>query len=211
MSIEATFNAVVFDVGGVLLDWNPRHLYRKLFADDVASMEAFLAEICTPEWHAKHDLGRRYEDSCAELAEAHPAHAELIWAWALRNDEMVAGPIHGTIDIVAELRARGIRLYVLSNMEAETFPRRLETYPFLGWFDGYVISGLEGVGKPDERIFRRLLERFDLEAARTLFVDDSAANVDAARNVGMQALLFESPEQLRKRLTIERLLESLPA
>jgi 2-haloacid dehalogenase len=211
MSGEASVDAVVFDVGGVLLDWNPRHLYRKLFADDAAAMETFLSTICTPEWHAKHDLGRRYEDSCAELAAAHPAHAELIWAWALRNEEMVAGPIHGTIDIVAELRARGIRRFVLSNMEAETFPRRLERYPFLSWFDGYVISGLEGVGKPDERIFRRLLERFGLEASRTLFIDDGAANVEAARSAGMRAVLFDSPDQLRARLTLERLLEPAPA
>ena len=204
-------DAVVFDVGGVLLDWNPRHLYRKLFAGDSASMEWFLTEICTPEWHAKHDLGRRSEDSCAELAEAYPAHSDLIWAWALRNEEMVAGPIQGTVDIVAELKARGIACYILSNMEAETFPRRLERYSFLSWFDGYVISGLEGVAKPDERIFRRLLDRYRLEASRTLLIDDSAANVDGARHVGMRALLFETADQLRERLTMERLLEPLMA
>lgn len=191
--------AVVFDLGGVLVDWNPRHLYRHLF-DDEQEMERFLAEICTLEWHVAHDLGVDTAASCAELAVQHPEYADLIRAWAERSEEMVSGAIDGTVEILRELRAAGVACYALSNMERETFPVRLERFEFLRWFDGYVISGLEGVVKPDHRIFRLLVERFALEPDRTLFVDDSDVNVDAARAFGLVAVHFESPAQLRRDL-----------
>jgi 2-haloacid dehalogenase len=189
--------AVVFDIGGVLLDWNPRYLYRKLF-DDEDAMNGFLTEVCTLEWHAAHDLGVPFEISAARLAEAHPAHADLIWAWGRRSEEMIAGPISGTVEILGALRRRRIRCYALTNMEAETYPRRLERYEFMTWFDGTVVSSAEGVAKPDAEIFQRLLRRFSLEPRATLMIDDSAANVQAARRVGMQAVQFQSPEQLRE-------------
>ena len=195
----ADVDAVVFDLGGVLIDWNPRHLYRQLF-DDEAAMEDFLANICTLEWHVAHDLGQSTEESCAELALAHPEHASMIWAWAERTEDMIAGPIDDSVEILADLKAAGVPLYVLSNMEAETFPRRLERFDFLRWFDGHVISGLEGVVKPDPTIFRRLLRRFDLQPSRTLFIDDSAANVDAAAEIGINAVRFESSRQVRAHL-----------
>jgi 2-haloacid dehalogenase len=200
-------DAVVFDVGGVLLDWDPRHLYRKLFRDKEA-MERFLAEVCTMDWHKQHDRGVSYERSCAELAAAHPRDAELIWAWARRSEEMVAGPIDGTVEIVRELRGAGVPRFLLTNMEMVTWPQRVARFPFLCWFDGAVVSGFEGVAKPDPEIFERLLERFNLAPASTLFVDDSAANLDAARSLGMQTLHFRSPAQLRRRLTDAGLLAS---
>jgi 2-haloacid dehalogenase len=192
-------DAVVFDLGGVLIDWNPRHLYRQLF-DDEAAMENFLATICTLEWHVAHDRGESTADSCAELALVHPEHAPLIHAWAHRSEDMIGGPIDETVEILRDLKATGLPLYVLSNMEPETFPLRLERFDFLHWFDGHVISGLEGVVKPDPRIFRRLLRRFDLQPARTLFIDDSAVNVEAAAKIGIKAVLFESPSKLRAQL-----------
>ncbi len=192
-------DAVVFDIGGVLLDWDPRHLYRKLFRDEGA-MERFLTEVCTMDWHAQHDRGVSYERSCAELAAAHPQSAELIWAWGWRSEEMVAGPLDGTVAIVRELKDAGVPRYLLTNMEMVTWPQRVARFPFLRWFDGAVVSGFEGVAKPDAEIFERLLERFDLVPARTLFVDDSAANVRAARALGLQTLHFDAPEQLRRRL-----------
>ena len=200
-----SIDAVVFDIGGVLVDWDPRHLYRQLIPDE-AEMEHFLETICTLEWHKDHDRGMSTAESCAVLAEQHPEHAALIHAWAERTDDMIAGTIDGTIDILAELRAAGTRLYVLSNMEADTFPRRLERYEFLRWFDDHVVSGFEGIIKPDLALFRRLLRRFDLQPDRTIFVDDSAINVEAAASIGMHAILFESPAQLRKELVAARLL-----
>jgi 2-haloacid dehalogenase len=193
---SAPIEAVVFDIGGVLLDWNPRHLYRKLF-DDEDAMNRFLDEVCTLDWHAAHDLGTPFAVSCARLAATHPEQAELIWAWGRRTEEMVAGPISGTVEILRALKQRGLGCYALTNMEAETYPRRLERYDFLGWFDGTVVSSAEGVAKPDSEIFRRLLRRFALTAETTLMVDDSAPNVAAAAALGMQAVRFESPAQLR--------------
>jgi 2-haloacid dehalogenase len=197
--MHATVDAVVFDLGGVLIDWNPRHLYRQLFDDEVA-MENFLSTICTLEWHVAHDLGEGMPESCAELARRHPEHAPLIRAWSDRSEDMVRGAIDGTVEILAELKAAGMPLYVLSNMEPETFPVRLARFDFLHWFDGHVISGEEGVIKPDARIFRRLLRRFDLQPTRTVFIDDSTINVEAAAALGITSVLFESPAQLRSDL-----------
>jgi 2-haloacid dehalogenase len=201
----APVRALVFDVGGVLLDWDPRYLYRKLF-DDHDEMERFLADICTPEWHAAHDRGVPYERTCAELAAEHPEHAELIWAWARRSEEMVAGPIAGTVQILRELRAARVPCYALTNMEREAYAVRVERYSFMRWFDGTVVSSHEGLTKPDPRIFELLLDQFGLNASETAMIDDSAANLHAARRLGMQTVQFESPGQLRRWLEQAELL-----
>jgi 2-haloacid dehalogenase len=198
--------AVVFDLGGVLLDWNPRHLYRKLF-DDEDAMERFLSEVCTMEWHHAHDLGVPPERTAAPLIAAHPEHAAHIRAWTERSEEMLAGPIEGSVEILRDLRAAGVPCYALTNMETWTYPGRRERYPFLTWFDGTVVSGFERVAKPDPRVFELLLDRFGLTAANTLLIDDSATNVEAARAVGMQAIKFESPPTLRRRLQDAGLLD----
>jgi 2-haloacid dehalogenase len=200
-------SAVVFDLGGVLVDWNPRYLYRKLF-DDEAEMDRFLSEVCTMEWHHAHDLGVPPEETCPPLIAAHPEYAEHIWAWTARSEEMVAGPIDESVEILRALKDRGVPVYGLTNMETWTYPGRRERYPFLRWFDGTVVSGFEGVAKPDPRVFELLLDRFGLDAASTLFIDDSPKNVAAARGVGMQALEFESPAALRDELIAAGLLPS---
>jgi 2-haloacid dehalogenase len=200
-------DAVVFDIGGVLLDWNPRHLYRKLF-DDEEAMERFLAEVCTLEWHAAHDRGLPFEQSCAALAGEHPEQAELIWAWARRSEEMVSGPIAGSVEVLRALKARGVACYALTNMEAETYPLRRERYEFMRWFDGTVVSSHEGVIKPDAEIFQRLLVRFDLSGPATVLIDDSERNVQAARSLGMQAVQFRSAAALRRWLEDAGVLES---
>ena len=127
--------AVLWDLGGVLLDWDPRHLYRKLFGADAAAMDHFLARICSPTWHEEQDLGKATAQACAELAVEHPAYADLINAWAERNEEMVSGAISGSVEVLAELRATGVACYALSNMEKESWQRRVGLYEFLGWFD----------------------------------------------------------------------------
>jgi 2-haloacid dehalogenase len=199
VSAVGEFDAVVFDVGGVLLDWDPRHLYRKLF-DDEDSMNRFLAEVCTLDWHAAHDRGVPVEESCARLAASHPEYAELIWAWARRSEEMIAGPIAGTVEILRALKDRGTPCYALTNMEAETYPRRLRRFEFLRWFDGTVVSAFEGIAKPDREIFRRLLERFNLVPSATVMIDDSPPNLEAARSLGMRTVQFRSADQLRRSL-----------
>jgi len=196
---EPEIAAVVFDLGGVLLDWNPRHLYRRLFTDP-DEMEDFLARICTPDWHRAHDLGEDVARSCRRLARQHPRHRDLIMAWVDPGDEMAAGQIDGAVDVLAELKAGGVRCLALSNMEPATFTARLDRFPFMNWFDGHVISGLEGVAKPDPRIFRRLLRRYRLEPAATVFIDDSPANIEAARGQGMAAVRYTSAGELRSQL-----------
>ena len=186
----------MFDLGGVLLDWDPRYVYRELIADET-EMERFLAEVCSPEWHHGNDLGTPYAESCAALAARHPAQAELIWAWAQRSEEMVAGTIEASVRILGELQEAGVPCYALTNMEAETYPRRRERFDFLRSFAGTVVSSSERVAKPDVEIFRRMLRRFGLTARRTVIVDDAPANVEAAAALGMIAVRFHSPEQLR--------------
>ena len=206
---EPSIQAVIFDIGGVLLDWNPRYLYRKLF-DDEQEMERFLAEIATMEWHQANDRGVPFAVTCRELAERHPEYAEQIWAWGRRSEEMIAGPIAGSVEILDQLRRRGVRCYALTNMEAETYPPRLERYPFLRWFEGTVVSSAEGIIKPDPEIFERLMTRYGLVPETTLFVDDSARNVEAAVALGMQTERFSSPEGLRRRLAAAGMLDGRP-
>jgi 2-haloacid dehalogenase len=201
--------AVVFDVGGVLLDWNPRHLYRKLFADQ-AEMEWFLAEVCSPAWHAPHDRGVSTAASCAELASRHPELSKLIWAWSRRSEEMIGGVDAGSAEVLRAVRETGLPCYALTNMEAETYPLRLKRFPFLGWFDGTVVSGREGVAKPEPAIFTRLLDRFGLSPNTTLMIDDTNENLETASKLGIQTALFRSSRQLRAELEAAGVLPTSP-
>jgi len=202
-------DAVVFDLGGVLIDWDPRYLYRKLFAEP-AEMETFLARICTSDWHRAHDLGADITESCRRLAALHPGYAAEIMAWAERSEEMVAGQFDAAVTVLSDLKAAGVRCYALSNMEPDLFAVRQARFPFLEWFDGHVISGIEGVAKPDRRIFEILLRRHCLEPPATVFADDSAANVEAARELGIVALRYTSVGQLRQDLRALGLLPGDP-
>jgi 2-haloacid dehalogenase len=191
---------VVFDFGGVLLNWNPRHLYRKLFAGDEAAMESFLANVCTPAWNERQDAGRSFADAVAELLPRHPDKAALIAAFGQRFDEMIAGPIDGTVEILAELKRTGVPRYGLTNFSAETFGPQRQRFEFLSWFDGIVVSGEEGVIKPDPRIFRILLERYRIAPEEAVFIDDSPGNAAAAVALGIHGIHFRSPELLRREL-----------
>ena len=194
-------SAVVFDLGGVLIDWNPRYLYRQLFDGDEAAMETFLTEVTTPEWNLQQDAGRSWDDAVAALTRQHPEHAELIAAYRDRWPETLGEAIGPTVEILDELRRAGVRLFALSNWSAETFPVARKRYPFLGWFEGIVISGEVGITKPDERVYRQLLERNGLDPASTVFVDDNEANVRAADEIGMIAIRFEGGDALRSTLS----------
>ena len=193
-------SVVVFDVGGVLIDWDPRHLYRKLFSGDEPAMEHFLASVCTHEWNRCQDAGRSFAEGARLLKLQHPDQAELIDAYGARFDEMMPGPLAGAVEILAELRERGTPLYLLSNFSAETFPPALERFDFLGWFRGMVISGEVGVIKPDPRIFKILLTRFAIDPHSAIYIDDVAANAEAARPFGIHAIHFTTPGALREEL-----------
>jgi 2-haloacid dehalogenase len=196
----ALITAAAFDVGGVLIDWNPRHLYRKFFGADEAAMERFLAEVCNQEWNARLDAGYPFAQGVAELIAAHPDQAELIAAYHDRWFEMLGGSLEGTVAILRELRRAGVRTYALSNWSAETFPGTQARYPFLDELDGVLISGDVKVGKPDPAIFREFLARFALTAQSTVYIDDWEWNVTAAAGLGMVALRFTDAAQLRSDL-----------
>jgi 2-haloacid dehalogenase len=190
----------VFDLGGVLVDWNPRYLYRTLFDGDDAAMERFLAEVCTPAWNDQQDRGRPFAEACALLVRDHPDKRALIEAWPSRYPETIAGPVVGTVEILAELRARTVPLYALSNWSAETFPHAQVRFPFLQWFRGIVLSGEVKMAKPDPAIYRHLFETYGLRAEDTVFIDDAPRNVEAAASLGMHAVQFTDASSLRASL-----------
>jgi 2-haloacid dehalogenase len=192
-------SVVVFDLGGVLIDWDPRHLYRKLF-DDEAAMEHFLATVCTREWHRHHDAGRSFAEGARILKDRHPDKAELIDAFGTRQAEMMAGPIAGSVEILRELRARGTPLYALSNWPAEGFPQARERFDFLQWFRGIVISGEIGAIKPQPRIYEVLLKRFAIDPLEAVYIDDVEANAAAARPFGIHPIHFTNSAALRAEL-----------
>lgn len=191
--------AIVFDFGGVLVDWNPRNLYRKLF-EDPEEMEQYLSEICFESWNLEQDRGRPFVQGVALLTERFPHRAELISAFHHRWEESITGPIQGAVEIARELRDAGYPLYGLSNWSAETFALVRSRYDFWEWFELIVLSGEERVCKPDPEIFRILLRRSGRSAEECLFIDDSALNVEGALAMGLSAIRFESPQQLRREL-----------
>lgn len=202
--------SVVFDVGGVLLDWSPRYLYRHLIADP-AELDRFLTEVCTPAWNAELDAGRSFDEACADLAARHPDVADLIHAYR-RQSEMVAGPVPGSFEIVERLLAAGVPIYLLTNAPRPMFDERLEEFPIFGRFHGAVVSGDEGVLKPGPDIFAIAVERFGLDPSATLFIDDVEANVEGARRVGFVGHRFVDAATLAAELESLGLLDpvSLP-
>lgn len=194
-----SIDTVIFDLGDVLIPWNPRNLYRKLF-DDEREMERFLAEICTMEWNARQDAGRTREEGTALLVARHPEYESLIRAFYDRWEEMLGEVIQGSAELLLELKAKGYRVFALSNWSAETFPVARPKYPILEAFEGLVISGREGLIKPDPAIYRLLCERHGIDPRRAVFIDDNVVNVEAARGLGMQAIVFQDAAQARRDL-----------
>jgi 2-haloacid dehalogenase len=197
--MTAPRSAAVFDLGGVLIDWNPRHLYRKLFQRE-AEMEHFLGNICTTEWNQQQDAGRTFAKACAALKLAHPSKAEMIDVWFERFDEMMAGPIAGTVDILAELREREVPIYALSNWSAETFPFAQRRFEFLQWFRAIFLSAEVHLVKPDPRIFHCFCERFALIPEQIIYIDDLQHNVEVASRIGMHGIRFSNPASLHEQL-----------
>jgi 2-haloacid dehalogenase len=190
---------VVFDLGGVLIDWNPRYLYRRLLPDE-AAVERFLAEVCTPEWNHRLDAGAPWRDYIEAMMAAHPDEAELVEAFDVRWEEMLGGAFEETVALVEELDAAGVPLYALTNWSAEKFRVARGHFPFLDRFRAIVVSGEEGVAKPDPAIFRILLERHAIEPAETVFIDDWDANIATAGGLGLRTIHFRDAESLREDL-----------
>ena len=200
--MPARRSVAIFDLGGVLIEWNPRHLYRKLFNGDEAAMEHFLANVCTTEWNERQDAGRTFAEATQELLPHHADKLELIEAFGSRFGEMIPGAIDGAVEVLGELKRRGVPIYAITNWSAETFPPQRQRFPFLEWFRGIVVSGMEGVIKPDPRIFRILCERYGVAPESAVFIDDVARNAAAASAVGIHGIHFRTPEQLRSDLVL---------
>lgn len=192
--------AVIFDVGGVILDWSPRYLYRELFGGDTPAMERFLTNVCNTAWILAQDAGRPFAEGVAALSARFPEQADLIAAFDARWDDMLRGEVAGTAALIERLWARGVPLYGLTNFSPEKWRQVRPRYAVFGRFDGIVVSGDEGLVKPDPRIYRTLLDRYGRAAGDCLFIDDSPVNVAGAETVGMAAVRFEDAPQLAAEL-----------
>ncbi len=188
-------DTVIFDIGNVLIPWEPRWLLRKLLPDDTA-VERFLAEVNFSAWNAQHDAGQTFADGIARHTAAFPHYGHLFQTYFDRWEETIAAPIEGSVTLARQLRAAGYRTLALSNFSAETFPRALSLNPFLDEFEAILISGEAMLIKPDPAIYRLLCERHGVQPASAVFIDDSLHNVEGARRVGMHAVHFRSVEQV---------------
>ncbi len=202
----SAIESVIFDIGSVLIDWNPRYLYRKVFSTE-AEVTWFLENICTPDWNDRQDAGRPFHEATEELVAKHPEWEYAIRAWYGRWKETIGGPVQGTVEILQSLKDKNQhRLFALTNWSAETFPWALDNFHFLHWFEGIVVSGIEKTRKPFPDIYKRLLERYRVNPEMTLFIDDSPRNIEGAKSVRLRTLQFHSPEQLRLELGKLRLI-----
>lgn len=196
---------IIFDLGGVLLDWDPRYLYRKIFAE-IEEMEYFLEEVCSPAWNAQMDVGKTFQEGIEELLPLHPAYGDQIRMYQTRWPETLKGEIPDSVAILRELKDAGYGLAALSNWSGETFPQVREQYEFLGWFDPLVLSGEVGIAKPDPMIFQILLQQLGRSAEECIFIDDMPDNIAEAARQGFETIRFDSAELLRTELAGKGLL-----
>lgn len=191
---------IIFDLGAVLIDWNPRYLYRKIFQEE-SRMEWFLANVCTPDWNEEQDAGRSFREATSFLISQHPEWEKEILAFWHRWEEMLAGPIPGTVDILRSLKSSGkYQLLALTNWSAETFPIAMKKYDFLDWFEGIVMSGEEKTRKPFREFYEIMINRYKLDPKRCLFIDDNLRNIEGAGVLDITGVHFSDPAQLRSAL-----------
>jgi len=194
--MKAPVDAVIFDIGNVLIPFNPRWLFRKLLQDE-ASVERFFEETGFDAWNIEMDAGRSFADGIAAHSQRFPHRRSLFEAFFQRWHETVGEPIAESVDVFQTLRRQGVRTYALTNFSAETYPLALARFPFLSDFDGTVVSGQEGVVKPAPAIYQRLLRRYSINPSRAVFIDDRLENVEAARRLGLHGIHFVDPAVLR--------------
>ena len=195
-----SINTIVFDLGGVLIDWNPEYLYSRIIPDE-NERRWFLSTICTLDWNEAQDAGRSLKEGTEWLVKKFPEHEASIRAYYGRWKEMLGGPIHETVEIFRELKfTTSCKLYALTNWSAETFPVALELYDFLHWFDGRLVSGEEKVRKPFPEIYKILIERFRIDPKHALYVDDNIRNLLPARDLGFVGIHFRTPALFKEEL-----------
>lgn len=204
--MKSAIKAIIFDFGGVLIDWNPRYLYRNFFLEQPQAMEHFLAEIDFFKWNDQQDKGRPFIEGISELSAKFPHYAHLIQAYFDCWEDSIMGPISASVKILRRLKQNGYPLYGLSNWSSETFPKVQQKYPFFDWFDDVILSGAVKLNKPDPAIFRLALNKTGFSASQCVLVDDSQANIDTANQIGFITIQFTSPDQLQTDLRTLKLL-----
>ena len=202
MSKPGNINTIIFDLGGVLIDWNPRYVYRSIFKTE-EEIDWFFENICTNDWNEEQDAGKMLNEATEELVVRHPDWENQIRAYYGRWEEMLGGVIQETVDILQELKKnKDLKIYALTNWSAETFPVALERFEFLQWFDGIVVSGVEKTRKPFPEFYRRLIDRYGINPSESVFIDDNLRNVEGAETLGVKGIHFKNPEQLKHSLEI---------
>ncbi len=200
-------NTIIFDLGGVLIDWNPHYVFNDTYFDTPEKKNYFFQEVCTSDWNEEQDAGRSIVEATLELIKKHPDWEQPIRDYYGRWTEMLKAPIPETVQIFRELRDSGrFRTYALTNWQAGLFDIALVRYDFLDWFDGRVVSGEEKTRKPFPEFYQRLLDRYQVSPHEAIFIDDNKRNVDAAEQMGIRSIHFTSPAQLRKELELLSLL-----
>ena len=202
-----TIKAILFDFGNVLLEWNPRYVYRRYFPNNEAAMEQFLSEVSFMDWNAQQDKGRSFAEGVAVLSKQFPQYSDLIQAYHTDWKESIGDSLNGTVELMKRLKKAGYPVYGLSNWSAETFPLVRERYDFFDLLDDIILSGEVGAIKPEPEFFEISLRRIGRRAQECLFIDDAPANIEQARKMGFVTVLFESPEQLEYKLRSLGLLE----
>jgi 2-haloacid dehalogenase len=201
MKKNTNIKNVIFDLGGVLVDWNPDKVFIKVFEGDKQKMEYFYAEVCTQEWNENQDAGYPMAKATEERVALFPEFEKEIRMYYDRWDEMLGNQIQGTVDILKKLtNSPEYKVVALTNWSHETFPKAIKKFEFLQWFEGVLVSGVEKTRKPFPEIYELTLNRFDLKAEESLFIDDNLRNVEAARALGIHSIQFHSPEQLAQEL-----------
>lgn len=194
------FDTIVFDLGGVLVDWNPDYVYKTIFESE-EEMKWFYENICTPDWNEEQDAGRTLEEATETLIKTYPDHEQNIRAYYQRWEEMLKGPIQETVDILDYLRHHtNFRLYALTNWSHETFPIALQRYEFLNWFDGRIVSGEEKTRKPFKEIYQMLIDRFQINPRTAIYTDDNKRNLAPASDLGFHTIHFQSSHQFKQEL-----------
>ena len=198
---------IIFDLGGVLIDWNPEYIYLDAFKGNRKKMEKFFDEVCTFDWNENQDAGYPIANATEDRIALFPEQADLIRMYYGRWEEMLRGSISGTVSILKKIVSNNdYRVFALTNWSAETFPIALKRFDFLHWFEGIVVSGTEKTRKPFPEIYETTLERYDLKAGESIFIDDNERNVAAANQLGIQTIKFLNPHQLEKDLKTKKIL-----
>jgi 2-haloacid dehalogenase len=193
-----TIKNIIFDLGGVLVDWNPEYVYLDVFNGDRKKMQWFFDEVCTFDWNENQDAGYPLAQATEDRIKLYPQYEQWIRMFYGRWEEMLGGPIEGTVKILKELvNDRNYRVIALTNWSAETFPVALKRFDFLHWFEGIVVSGTEKTRKPFSAIYQITLDRYQLNPTNSLFIDDNERNVVAAQRMGIQTIHFQNPKQLK--------------